>query len=128
MTLEQQSLPPLSPPINTNKPNQIWAMLCHLSSLAGFLVPFGNIVVPLIIWAVKKNDDPLIDAAGKESINFQLTMIIFFVIAAVLLLVLIGFLLLPLLVLYDVVLVVIASIDSYHGKSFRYPFTIRFLQ
>jgi uncharacterized Tic20 family protein len=126
MTSEQQLSPPLLP-VATKTPS-IWAMLCHLSSFAGFLVPFGNIVAPLIIWAVKKNDDPLIDEAGKESINFQLTMIIFFIIATLLIFVLIGFILLSLLVLYDLILVIVASIDAYHGKSFRYPFTIRFLR
>ena len=71
------------------KPKQqmrIWAMLCHLSALLGwillcFLVFFGiplylplNILPPLIIWRLKKAQYPWIDLQGKESLNFQLSL------------------------------------------------------
>ena len=53
-----------------------WSMLCHLSALAVLIFPFGNIFGPLIVWQIKKNDLPEIDPHGKESLNFQITVLI----------------------------------------------------
>ena len=49
------------------------AMLCHLLALAGYVIPFGNIIGPLVMWLVKKEDHPFIDEQGKEALNFQIT-------------------------------------------------------
>jgi len=50
-----------------------WGMLCHLMAFAGLLgIPFGHLLGPLIIWLLKKNDHPYIDAQGKASLNFQI--------------------------------------------------------
>jgi len=97
-----------------------WNVLCHASALLGFFFPWaGHILAPLIVWLVKRGDSPEIDAHGKESVNFQLTMLIYSVISGILCLVLIGFVLL--------VFVIIASIRASEGKFYRYPLTIRFL-
>ena len=53
-----------------------WSMLCHLSALAGLFIPFGYIIGPLIVWQIKKSELPEIDPHGKESLNFQLTMLV----------------------------------------------------
>jgi uncharacterized Tic20 family protein len=105
-----------------------WAMLCHLSSISGFIgVPFGHIVGPLVVWLVKKDQFPLVDDQGKESLNFQISMTIYGIVALFLCFVLIGIPLLVLLVFVDLVLSVIASIEASHGQLYRYPFSIRFL-
>lgn len=105
-----------------------WVMACHLSSLSGFIVPLANIVVPLILWIMKKDQFPFVDEQGKESINFQISMLIYFLIGSLFIFILIGFVILPLLALFDIICVIIASSESYHGKHFRYPFCIRFLK
>ncbi len=75
-----------------------WNVLCHASALLGFFFPWaGHILAPLIVWLVKRGDSAEIDAHGKESINFQLTMLIYSVISGILCLVLIGFVLLAIL-------------------------------
>ena len=69
-----------------------WNVLCHATALAGFFVPWaGHILGPLIVWLAKRGDSPEINEYGKESLNFQISMLIYNVIAAVLCLVLIGF-------------------------------------
>ena len=145
-----------------NQEARNWAMLCHLSSLlwfplalVGLAIPIANIVGPLIIWLIKKNDSEFIDINGKESLNFQISFtiygIILFVISAVLLFIYlifagisatndIGFLaifggvlggiwlvfLLVIIGLVQLVLVIFASVKAYRGQIYRYPFTIRF--
>jgi len=104
------------------------AMLLHLSTLAGFIIPPGNIIAPLIIWAVKKHESPLIDDQGKEVVNFQLSVLIYAVISAVLILVIIG---IPLLVgvgIFDLVFTIIGAMRANEGQYFRYPLNIRFLK
>ena len=62
-----------------------WAMLCHLSALSTYIgVPFGHIILPLIIWLIKKDASPFIDEQGKESLNFQISMTIYGIIAGIL--------------------------------------------
>ncbi len=48
------------------------AMFCHLSALSRILIPFGNVIAPLILWTTKKGQDPYIDEQGKEVVNFQI--------------------------------------------------------
>jgi uncharacterized protein len=106
-----------------------WNVLCHATALAGFFVPWaGHILGPLIVWLAKRNDSPEINEHGKESLNFQISMLIYNVIAAVLCLVLIGFIILPILHILNLVLVIVASIQASEGKFYRYPITIRLIK
>ena len=108
---------------------RMWNVLCHATALAGFFVPWaGHILGPLIVWLVKRNDSPEIDENGKESLNFQISMLIYNVIAGVLCLVLIGFVILAILHILNLVLVIIASIQASEGKFYRYPLAIRLIK
>lgn len=105
-----------------------WEMLCHLTALAGFIIPFGNLLGPLVIWLIKKNEIPSVDAHGKESLNFQISILIYAIISGILVLVLIGFVLLCAVGLMSLICVIIASVKASNGVPYRYPLTIRFLQ
>ena len=106
-----------------------WTVLCHASALVGFFVPWaGHILGPLIVWLAKRGDSPEIDEHGKESLNFQISMLIYNLIAGVLCLVLIGFVILGILHILNLVLVVVASIQASEGKLYRYPITIRLIK
>jgi uncharacterized Tic20 family protein len=102
-------------------------MLCHLSALAGLLIPLGTIIGPLVVWLVKKNELPSVDAHGKESLNFQISMAIYFIVSAILMVIVIGFLLMIAVAVADIVFVIIASVKASNGQPYRYPLTIRFL-
>jgi len=105
-----------------------WCMLAHATALVGFLVPVaGHIVGPLIVWLAKRHDSPEIDAHGKESMNFQISMLIWNAISAILILVLIGIPLLILLHILNIIFVIVASIQASEGKLYRYPFAIRLI-
>ncbi|MEY2486013.1 MAG: uncharacterized protein QOG67_3199 [Verrucomicrobiota bacterium] len=114
---------------STQSQVRTWCVLSHASALLGFVVPWAfHILGPLIVWLAKRADSPEIDAHGKESLNFQISMLIYSVIAGVLCLLLIGFFLLVALHLLNLVLVIVASIQASEGKLYRYPFTIRLIK
>lgn len=125
---------PTPPPVGEGTPAvfsnvRTWNILCHASALLGVFLHFpGHLLGPLIIWLAKRDDSPEIDAHGKESLNFQISMLIYNVIAAVFCLVLIGFAFLAVLWVLNAVFVIVASIKASDGKFYRYPMTIRFIQ
>jgi len=112
-----------------SKDEQNWAMICHLSALAGFLVPFGNIVGPLIVWLIKRAEMPLVEIHGKEALNFQITATIALLICIPLMFVLIGIPLAFAVGLADLVLTIMAAVKVSNGDlEYRYPFAIRLLK
>lgn len=110
------------------KEERMWAMACHLSALIGFVVPFGNIIAPLVIWLFKKEESAFINDQGKESLNFQITMTIYVIIGIILTFIVIGILVLLGLAIFTLVVIILASIKSSEGSYYRYPATIRFLR
>ena len=110
---------------------RMWAMWCHLSGLAGFLpiVPgIGCVIAPLIVWQMKKEESPFIDENGKEALNFQISMLIYGVVAGLLILACVGMVLLPAVVVVDVVFLIIAALKANKGEHYRYPLTIRLIK
>lgn len=117
-----------SPLTSTSSTVRTWCVLAHATALVGFLVPLaGHIVGPLIIWLAKRHDSAEIDAHGRESMNFQLSMLIYNLIAGLFCLLLIGFLLLGILHILNVIFVIVASIQASEGKLYRYPLAIRLI-
>ena len=117
------------PPPSTSSDVRTWCVLCHASALLGLFFHFlGHILGPLVVWLMKRGDSPEIDAYGKESLNFQISMLIYNVIAGILCLVLIGFVILGILHILNLVLVIVASIQASDGKFYRYPLTIRLIK
>ncbi len=105
-----------------------WGMLCHLAALSAFIgVPFGHLVGPLLVWLIKRKEYAYVDEQGRESLNFQISMTIYSIVAGVLILVVIGVFLLIALAILNIVAVVVASIRANDGRPIRYPLTIRFL-
>ena len=120
---------PIEPPAQSPGPknDKTMGMLCHLLAFAQFLVPLGNIIGPLAVWLAKKESDPFVDACGKESLNFQISMTIYLLFAFSLILVGIGLFLVPIIMVINIVCVIIASIKASEGTSYRYPITIRLI-
>jgi len=122
------SQPPSVPTSSTSSEIRTWCVLCHASALLGLFFHFlGHLLGPLIVWLLKRDLSPEIDANGKESLNFQISMLIYDAIAAILCIVLIGIPILIALWVLNTVFVIIASVKTSEGKLYRYPFTIRFI-
>lgn len=109
------------PIVTPTSDEKTMAILSHILCL------FAGFIAPLVIYLVKK-DSPYVSSHAKESLNFQLTMLIGFIISIVLMIVLIGILLLWLLGIANLVLIIIATIKASENKMYRYPFAIRFIK
>jgi uncharacterized Tic20 family protein len=97
------------------------AILAHiLCIVAGFLAP-------LIIYLIKK-DSPYVAAHAKEALNFQLTMLIAWIVCFILMFVIIGIFLMFFLGIANLVLIIIATIRASENKIYHYPFSIKFVK
>ena len=105
-----------------------WAMFCHFAEFIGLVFPFGSLLGPLIVWQLKRESDPFVDAQGKEALNFQITVALAMFVSFLLMLVVIGFFLLGLVCLAALVLTIIAGIKANEGKAYRYPFCLRLIK
>ena len=109
-----------------DRDSQQWGMIAHLSALIGFVIPFGNLIGPLVVWQMKK-DMPFVVDQGKEALNFQITVAIAVFVCLLLSLVVVGMLLLPVVGIGALVLTVMAGIKANNGEAYRYPFTLRLI-
>ena len=110
-----------------NKDERNWAMFAHLATFSGHVIPFGHIAGPLLIWCLKKDEMPFVNNQGKEALNFQITVTLYFIIAALLCLIAIGIVLLPVIWLFDVIVTIVAAVKANEGVAFRYPLSFRFI-
>ncbi len=120
--------PPENAPLKPGQQARQWAMLCHLAAFAGLVVPFGNLLGPLIVWQMKKDVDPFVDAQGKEALNFQISVAIAVMVCFLLMLLVIGFPLLALVSIGALVLSIIGGLKANEGLAYRYPFTWRLVK
>ena len=112
-----------------SKDEQNWAMGCHLAALSGFVIPFGNIVGPLVVWLIKRGEMPMVDQHGKESLNFQITATIAALICIPLIpLFCIGGLLGLAVQIVRIIFSIIGTIESNKGNAYRYPLTFRMIK
>ena len=99
----------------------MWASFCHLSGIVfGFLGP-------LVLWLIKKEEYPLVNDQGKEALNFQVNVLVYLVISVVSIPFCVGFVLLPAVVIYAVVMAILATMKANQGICYRYPLTIRLI-
>ena len=111
------------------KDERTWAMLCHFSTLLIFLgIPFSNILAPLIIWLIKKEEMPFLNDQGKEVVNFQITMTICLLVSALFCIILIGIPFLIGLLIFNFIITIIAAISANDGTLYRYPFNMRLIK
>lgn len=105
-------------------------MVGHLAAFGGLLFPFPfvNVVGPLVVWVTQKDKSAYIAHHAKEALNFQITVGIAVCIAFVTLFLLIGFVLLPAVGIYAMVMTIIAAIKAKEGVAYRYPYTLRFIK
>jgi uncharacterized protein len=117
---------PAGPPLSPDQ-ERLWAMLSHLLSfVAAYL--FLGFVAPLIVLLVFGPRSAFVRANAVESLNFNLSWLLYGIIAVILAFVLIGFVILIVLGIAYLVLVIVASFKANNGEVYRYPATIRFVR
>jgi hypothetical protein len=114
-------------PTEVSKDARMWGMLCHLLGL------FTSFVGPLIIWLLKKEEDPFIDNQGKEALNFQITVAIAWAVSLVVpvmltFLICIGPFLGAAVGIVDLIFCIIATVKANGGEAYRYPVSIRIIK
>jgi len=103
-------------------------MFCHLSSFAGYFFPFGGIIGPIICWISRKDESAWVDANGKASLNFQISMLLYTVLVIPLCFIVVGIPILVGLAILEAVCVIVASVRAAKGEVFKYPISIPFIQ
>lgn len=97
------------------------ATVTHLGGTVFSFIP------ALIVWILKKDDSEYLSDQAKEALNFQITMLIAQFVAGVLVWILIGFILIPLVWILNVVFSIIAAISTSKGQTYRYPLCLRLI-
>ena len=110
------------------KEEKTWGMLCHLLALSGLIIPVGVILGPLIMWLVKKDESEFVDYHGKESLNFQITMLIGIIIGFITSVIFIGFIIITACGLLSLIFAIIAAIKANEGERYEYPFALRLIK
>jgi uncharacterized Tic20 family protein len=105
-----------------------WAMFIHFSQLANLVAPPVGLILPIVLWQIKKDQLPGIDAHGKMVTNFVISMAIYTFVSIALVFVLIGFVLLPIVGILGVVFPIIGGIKANNGEFWKYPLTIQFIK
>ncbi|MHC4931028.1 MAG: DUF4870 domain-containing protein [Planctomycetota bacterium] len=110
------------------KQARTWAMLCHLAGISMYVgVPFGNIVGPLVLWLIRKDEYELVDEQGKIALNFQISWAIYIAAAIFLSLFLIGIPILIVLLILQFVLTIVGAVKVNNRQPWSYPITFNFL-
>ena len=123
-----------------------WALLAHVAGFLGFVIPFGNVVGPLLIWITRRDRYPLVREHGREALNFQISfsayMLVAVLVAGLLVLAMVpaeggsNYVFVPFVVMAifgvllagDIALVVAAALRAYQGLPWRYPLTFRLVK
>jgi uncharacterized Tic20 family protein len=111
-------------PINEKEERQ-WAMFAHIGTFSSILVPLGNFIAPIVVWQIKKHESDFAVEQAKESLNFQITLILYFIICVPLCFIIIGFFLIFALMIFGLIMVIIGGIKANDGMDFRYPMALR---
>jgi hypothetical protein len=105
-----------------------WGVIAHLSALAGYLVPFGSIIGPLVVYLIKKDTMPFAREEARSALNFQITMAIPAILCIPLIFLCIGIPLLILIGLFDLVFIIVAAVKASEGAPYKYPIAFQFVK
>jgi uncharacterized Tic20 family protein len=121
-----------------NQNDKNYSTIIQLSTFAGFVFPFGNVIAPLILWMAKKNESAFVDAHGKSAVNFQMSLLLYSILLAILIipitiftlglgLIFVLIAIIPVFIL-NIILIISASISASKGEYYEYPFSIQFIK
>ena len=113
---------------NPTQDERTWGMLAHLSTFAGFLVPLGSIIAPLVVWLIKRDQSAFVADQGKEALNFNISVLLAAIVCGVLVFVFIGILLGVALFIFWLTMTIIAGIKASEGVRYRYPVALRLVK
>jgi uncharacterized protein len=101
-----------------------WALVAHVGTLVAAWFAMG-FICPLVIMLIKGNESPFVRRHAVESLNFQISLLIYLIVSAVLVLLVVGIFMLIALGIFALVVIIMATIAASNGQDYRYPLTIR---
>ena len=104
------------------------AVVSHLAPIAGYAVIIGYIIVPLLILIWKGKESEFVEYHSRESLNFQITMTIYWIVTVALMFLVVGIIIAIPLAIFEVVVMVMAALKAGDGEMYRYPLCIRFIK
>lgn len=105
-----------------------WAMLSHLSAMLMYATVIGGFIAPLVIWLLKRDEMPFVADQGRETLNFQITILLALIAAGILMFVLIGIPIFWGLLVFHFIVTIIAAVKSSEGVAYRYPYCWRVIR
>ncbi len=119
----------INQPLTQNHPqNDIkLASLIHLSALSGYLIPLANILLPFWLWIKYRNRSEFVYQSGLQAVNFQLTCGVYVLSALMLCALFIGFVILPVILVYQLLFTIIAAFVTRKNKTYHYPGNLNFI-
>ena len=125
-----ETLPPRFPdevrPLSPSE-EQKWLSLLHLSGLAGYLIPFGSVVGPLVMWLLRRDMSARVETEGKDALNFHLSMLLYYLVSIPLAFIFVGIFTAIAIAVVEIVFTIIATVKASKGEAYRYPLAIRFV-
>ncbi|MFM9995887.1 MAG: DUF4870 domain-containing protein [Phycisphaerales bacterium] len=101
-----------------------YATFQHLTLV---LLHFIPVIPALVMWRLRAQESPFLDDHGKEAVNFQISLVIYFVVAAVLAVIVVGFLLMAVVWVLGIVGCIMGAVAANRGEYFRYPMSLRLI-
>ena len=119
----------LHPTGHPSQEERTWGMLTHLSAFAGLVLPLaGNVLGPLLVWWVRRDQSVFVAEQGKEAVNFNISVTLAAIVSGLLVYVFIGILLGVALFVYWLAMTILAGIRAGEGLHYRYPLTLRLIK
>ena len=103
------------------KDEKLYASLAHFLTFCGYAFPLANIIAPLVIFLIKKDESDYVRYHSTEALNFQISMTIYTVISVILAFFIIGFFLLLAIFIVDVVCTIVAGIKANEARTIAIP-------
>ena len=125
---EQAQSNPVNVPAEREQQVKQWALFLHLSQLAGILLPLAGLIAPIVLWQVKKEAFPELDAHGKVIANWIISVLIYGFVCFLLTFVLIGVPLLVVLSFLSIIFPVIGAIKANNGELWHYPLSLNIIK
>jgi hypothetical protein len=106
----------------------MWGMFIHLSQFCGYVIPLAGLIVPIVLWQIKKNESDIIDRHGRIVVNWIITEFIMGIVFVLLCLVVIGIPLLLMLAVVAIVFPIVGAVKANNGEFWPYPCSIGFFK
>ncbi|CAD2073308.1 DUF4870 domain-containing protein [Phocicoccus pinnipedialis] len=109
-------------PVNHSRFDNQIVMISYLSTLV------TTFIIPIILWVMKKDEDPETGQALADVLNFSISYTIYLVAASISMIILVGFVLAPLVSLLVIIFSIVGAVKSYNGERYTAPLTIKFIK